>query len=64
MDTEILMAWLPILLLLSLWEGIWKAIALWKAAKNNQLAWYICILIFNTVGILPIVYLKFFQKRS
>ena len=64
MDTEILMAWLPILLLLSLWEGIWKAIALWKAAKSNQLAWYICILIFNTVGILPIVYLKFFQKRS
>lgn len=64
MDTEILMAWLPILLLLSLWEGIWKAIALWKAARNNHLAWYICILIFNTVGILPIVYLKFFQKRS
>ncbi len=64
MDTEILISWLPILLLLSLWEGVWKAIAMWKAAKNNHLAWYICILIFNTVGILPIVYLKFFQKRS
>ena len=62
METEIV-KYLPLFLLLSLWEGVWKAIALWKAAKNEQLSWYICILIFNTIGILPILYIKFFQRK-
>lgn len=48
---------------LMIWEGVWKAIGLWKSAKNSQLKWFICILIFNTAGILPILYLKFFQKK-
>jgi hypothetical protein len=48
---------------LSIWDGIWKAIGMWKSARNNQLAWFICILIFNTLGILPILYIKFFQKK-
>ncbi len=46
-----------------IWEGVWKGIALWKAGKNNQLTWFIVIFIFNTLGILPIIYLKFFQKK-
>jgi len=53
---------LPILIALAIWEMIWKGIAMWKAGRNNQLAWFVCILIFNTVGILPIVYLLWFQK--
>ena len=40
-----------------LWELVWKGFALWRAARNNHVAWYICIIIINTVGILPIVYL-------
>jgi len=34
-----------------------KGIALWKAGRNNQLARFICIFIFNTLWILPIIYL-------
>ena len=49
---------------LAIWEAVWKAIALWRAVVNRQLAWFICIFIFNTVGILPIVYLYFFGKRK
>jgi len=52
------------LLPLLIWDAVWKGIALWKSGKNNQLAWFICIFIFNTVGILPIIYLAFFQKDS
>lgn len=59
-DTSIL-AWL---IPLAIWEAVWKGIALWKAGRNNQLKWFVAILILNTVGILPIVYLKFFQKKS
>ena len=40
-----------------IWELTWKGFALWKAARNNHLAWFVCIIILNTVGILPIVYL-------
>jgi hypothetical protein len=52
------------IVLLILWDAIWKAIALWKAARNNQLSWFVVSLIFNTAGILPIVYIKFFQRKK
>jgi hypothetical protein len=55
---------LPFILILSLWELVWKGIALWKAGRNNQLPWFVCILIFNTVGILPILYILLFQKKQ
>jgi methionyl-tRNA synthetase len=47
-----------------IWSIIWKAIALWHAARNNQLAWYIILVVVNTVGILEIIYLLFFRKRK
>lgn len=51
-------AWLvPLLIILMIWEGVWKLIALWKSARNKHLAWFICIAIFNSVGILPIIYI-------
>lgn len=59
MDTSLLMWLIPLIL----WEIIWKGIALWNAAKNNQLSWFISIFILNTAGILPIVYLKFFKEK-
>jgi len=49
---------------LLVWEAVWKGIALWKSGRNNQLKWFIAILLLNTAGILPIVYLKYFQKKQ
>lgn len=46
------------------WSLLWKALALWHAARNNQLAWYIWLVIINTAGILEIIYLIFFRKRK
>ena len=46
------------------WSLVWKAIALWKAARNNQMAWYIVMLIVNTAGILEIIYILGFSKKS
>lgn len=54
----------PLLPILLGWEIVWKSIALWKAARNNQLYWYIAVVILNTVGILPIIYILFFQKEK
>lgn len=58
------MLWLfPIILILAVWEIIWKVIAMWKSARNNHLVWFICITFFNTVGILPIVYILLHKKK-
>lgn len=52
-----------ILVALSIWELLWKGLALWKAAKKNQKYWYVAILIINSIGALPIVYLLL-DKRT
>lgn len=49
--------------LAGIWEAVWKGFALWRAARNRHLAWFIALLVLNTLGILPIVYLIFFSKR-
>lgn len=57
-------AFLVIFIVVLIWEMVWKGIALWKSGKNSQIAWFVCIFIFNTIGILPIIYLLFFQKKK
>ena len=59
------LAWLmPVIIVLFIWEAIWKLIALWKAARNNHLAWFICIALINSLGILPIIYILIHRKNS
>ncbi len=58
------LVFITLILIIIIWEAIWKGIAMWKCGRNNQLTWFICILIFNTIGILPIVYILFFQKKG
>jgi len=57
--------WLiPIIIITGLWDIVWKMIGMWKAAKANQVAWFICIAIFNTLGILPIIYILTHRKKD
>ena len=46
-----------------IWDSVWKLIAMWKAGRNNHLAWFIFIALINTVGILPIVYILMHRKK-
>lgn len=55
------LSWL--LILLVLWSLPWKAMALWRAAKQDQKIWFIIFIIFNSVGILEILYLFIFGKE-
>lgn len=52
----------PIFYFIIVWSLIWTGIALWHAARNRQLAWFVVLLIVNTVGILEVIYLTFFRK--
>ncbi len=54
--------YMSLIFILVLWELVWKGIALWKAARESQKYWFIAILILNTVGILPILYIFLFKK--
>ncbi|MCX6259222.1 MAG: DUF5652 family protein [Bacteroidia bacterium] len=60
-----MLPWLiPIIIVLALWDAVWKLIGMWKAARNNHLAWFLCIFIFNTIGILPIIYILIQKGKS
>jgi methionyl-tRNA synthetase len=51
-----------LLIIVMIWEMVWKWIALWKSGKNKQFVWFVCLFVFNTAGILPIIYLLTFKK--
>lgn len=58
MDTSFVL----LLGILVLWEIVWKGIALWKAARESQRYWFVAMLILNTAGILPILYIFLFKE--
>ena len=53
-----------ILVVLALWSLPWKGWALWKAARLHDIAWFIALLILNTLGILEIFYVFIFSRRK
>jgi hypothetical protein len=51
-----------LLVILMIWSMIWKGIALWKSARNKNVAWFVVFLIVNTLGILEILYIFVFSR--
>jgi hypothetical protein len=56
--------WTALLVLLAIWEIVWKGFGLWRAAQNKQTGWFVALLILNTLGILPILYLYVFSPKQ
>lgn len=54
--------WILFIIFIAIWELSWKGAALWRAGRNNQLAWFIVPLVLNSGGILPIIYLLSHSK--
>jgi len=50
--------------LVAVWSMAWKGIALWRAGRNDHLAWFIVLFIVNTLGILPIIYIFAFSRKK
>ena len=46
------------------WTLPWKGIALWKAAGNKHLWWFVALFLLNTLAILEIIYIFAFSKRK
>ena len=52
-----------VIALLLIWTiHFWKGVALWKSARNTQKAWFVVLLIVNTLGILEIIYILGFSR--
>lgn len=48
---------LPMIIIIVIWDGVWKLIGLWKSARNNDLTWFIIIALISSIGIVPIIYI-------
>lgn len=64
MSMDSFAALLPLIIVLALWDSVWKAFALYRAGVNRSPWWFFFLLIFNTVGVLPILYLFVFGKKK
>lgn len=53
-----------LIVVLMLWELAWKGLALWNAAHRDQPYWFVALLLLNTAGVLPILYLLFSPKQK
>lgn len=53
------MWWVYPLIILDL---VLKAFGLWRAARNDHKYWFIALLIINSAGIVPLLYIVFFSK--
>ncbi|TVQ65158.1 MAG: hypothetical protein EA360_10505 [Balneolaceae bacterium] len=53
-----------IILVLVLFDLVLRLMAMWQSAQKKQLAWFICLGVFNTLGILPAVYLILHRNKT
>jgi len=56
--------WTWVLLFALIWELTWKGFALWRAAGLHQSGWFVALLIINSAGILPIIYLILTRNKK
>jgi MFS superfamily sulfate permease-like transporter len=50
--------------LLVLWDIAWRGMALWRSARRTDLIWFVVLLVVNSLGILPIVYLLLTRDKA
>jgi methionyl-tRNA synthetase len=50
------------LIVVFLIDLILKGFALWRASRNKHHVWFIILLVFESAGLLPLIYLLWFTK--
>ena len=64
LKNQMLESTLGIIFLLAIIDLVLKGFAMWRAAKKDHKIWFIIFLIFNTIGILPLIYLIITRKKT
>ena len=52
-----------VIIALAIFDMVFRVKAMWRAARLSDKGWFICLFLFNTVGILPIIYLRANKDR-
>jgi len=47
-----------------IWSLLWKGLALWHSAKEDNQYWFIAFLVVHTGGLLELAYLLFFADNK
>ena len=56
---------IPLLIIpLGILDVVLKGFALWKSTQRKEKVWFIALLLVNSLGILPTIYLLLNQKTS
>ena len=53
-----------LILVISVWETVWTGFAMWRAAKNRHIAWFVVFLLLNLLAIPEIIYLAVTRKKN
>ena len=54
----------PLIIILMVADLILRGLALYKSAQKEQQFWFIALLIVNSVGILPLIYLLLSKRAA
>ena len=54
---------LALIILITIVDLILRGMALWRSARAGQSVWFVVMLIVNTAGILPVIYLLLQSNR-
>jgi hypothetical protein len=52
------------LVAIQLWELPWKGAALWRAAHNKHLGWFVALMLVHLAGLIDIIYLFYFSESK
>lgn len=59
-----LASFFAIITILAIFGVILKGLSLWRAGRRGQKWWFISILIVNSLGILPLIYLFIHRNKT
>ena len=54
----------PLIIIAAIWSLPWKGVAMWKAAQNKSVWWFVALLITNTFALLDMLYIFYFSKKQ
>ncbi len=64
-DQTLPWGWIAALIIvLTIIDLVLRGLALWRSAREGHTAWFVALLIVNTVGILPAVYLLLHRRPT
>jgi Family of unknown function (DUF5652) len=65
LDQSLPWGWITALIvLITIVDLILRGLALWRSARAGQSVWFVVLLIVNTAGILPAIYLLLNRNRQ